>query len=60
MSELVEKRRRGRPRLEDAKRNGINLRLSADEANTLARMSRESGRSRTDILLESVRAEMRR
>jgi uncharacterized protein (DUF1778 family) len=53
-------KKRGRPIDPNAKRNGINLRLSREEAQTLGKMSKESGRSRTDILLDVVRKELGR
>lgn len=50
--------KRGRPIKEDAKRDGINLRLSAEEAEMLTRLSEKSGRLRSDILLDGVRREI--
>lgn len=51
-------KKRGRPIDPNAKRNGINLRLSAEEASMLGEMSEKSGKTRTDILLDSVRREI--
>lgn len=48
----------GRPIKPDAKRDGINLRLSSEEASMLDELSRESGKCKTDILLENVRKEI--
>ena len=50
--------KRGRPVDPNAKRDSIKLRISAEEADMLNRMSKETGRLRSDILLESVRAEI--
>ncbi len=55
---MAGKRGPGRPRKDDAKREGITLRLSADEVDVLNKISRKTGRSRTDILLDGVRNEM--
>lgn len=52
------RKKRGRPIKPDAKRNGINLRLSAEEADMLCEMSEKSGKTRTDILLDGVRQEI--
>lgn len=48
----------GRPIKPDAKRDGIKLRLSREEAAMLDELSRETGLCRTDILLENVRKEI--
>ena len=50
--------KRGRPIKPDAKRDGINLRLSSDEIKMLNKLSERSGKSRTDILLDPIRREL--
>ena len=52
--------KRGRPVDPNAKRDSIKLRISSEEADMLNRMSKETGRLRSDILLEGVRAEIAR
>lgn len=50
--------KRGRPIDPDAKRGSLHLRLSKEETEMLSVMSERTGRSKTDILLDSVRREI--
>ena len=51
-------KKRGRPIDPNAKRDGIRLRLSSEEADMLRQLSKRTGKSKTDILLGPVRKEM--
>ena len=52
------KKRRGRPIDPNAKRGILHLRLNKEETEMLSVMSERTGRSKTDILLDSVRREI--
>lgn len=52
------KKRRGRPIDPNAKRGTLHLRLSKEETEILSVISERTGRSKTDILLDSVRREI--
>ena len=51
-------KKRGRPIDPNAKHDGIRLRLSSEETDMLRQLSKRTGKSKTDILLEPVRKEM--
>lgn len=47
--------KRGRPINPDAKRNGMNIRLSTEENAILFKLSEMTGKTRTEVLVDSMK-----
>ena len=52
--------KRGRPIKPDAKRDGMNIRLSSDENKMLWEIAEKTGKTRTDVLVDGLRREYER
>lgn len=53
-------KKRGRPIKPDAKRDRLQLRLSSDEAKMLAEITKKTGKSKTELLMDFVKSEYER
>lgn len=52
--------KRGRPIKPDAKRNGLNIRFGAEENDMLLKLSELTGKTRTEVFVDSLRQEYNR
>lgn len=52
--------KRGRPIKPDAKRNGLNIRFGTEENDMLLKLSELTGKTRTEVFVDSLRREYNR